>query len=66
MSEITLSAKEYDRLIRWISSLPKTPVSIKIKQGGNNGIGTTKASFVFFDYGDDTGEWKQITDYSEW
>lgn len=64
MSEITITAKEYDRLIRWISSLPKTPVSIKIKQGGDNGIGTTITAWT--DYGDDTGEWKMLTDYSEW
>lgn len=61
--KITITVAELDRLTKWVNSLTKPPISIRLERGGNNGI--VSAIVAYTDYGDG-GEWKQITDYSEW
>ena len=64
MSQISLTNNELKRLYEWVNSLSKNPISIRIQQGDSNGIGKTITAWT--DYGDDTGEWKCLTDYLEW
>ena len=64
MSEISITVKELKRLNDWIGSMPKEPHKLRIEQTANTAVGCVLNAYT--DNGDGSGEWKQLTVYSEW
>jgi len=64
-SKVQITPNELNRLVEWLKTLPTAPMNIIIEEGEPTGIGNIVKVYTTNVDGS-SGQWKLLTDYSEW